>query len=450
MINTVEQAFRSFISCLQIAKLYDIDHPKFKKFLDEAYQSLKGALGLQNEIVIGIVGEELAYESEILFELSKAVKTMIQYLKSRDIERMVFSAGLEKEELRKFISFLIMPKDQIKIQPQEYLNLSGVRNINVGKIKASGGQEAAVGQGLGAGEIDYTGLYNTSMENCSNSVENVLNLKEVDYLNLKFTVNNVLEGLLGGYQELLKLVLLKRFDQVTFVHIMNVSVLSMYFSSRLGLNKEDILDIGIAGLFHDLGKLYVSRKILNKPGRLSDEEFTKIKGHTVFGAELLLKHIDDFGVLPVLAAFEHHIKNDFRTYPQVPYPRPPHLASSIISICDIYDALFQRRSYKIGYPPNIVYDIMMKEREKYFQPGLVDEFFKRIGVWPIGAIVALNDKSIAIVRDVNASDIFAPRVEVVSPQEQKRFIDLKETKEQLKIEKALDTFTEGREFAALI
>jgi hypothetical protein len=104
----------------------------------------------------------------------------------------------------------------------------------------------------------------------------------------------------------------------------------------------------------------------------------------------------------------------------------------------------------VGYPPNVVYDIMMKEREKYFQPGLVDEFFKKVGVWPIGSIVALNDKSIAIVRDVNAGDIFAPRVEVVHPQGQKGFIDLSEKKEQLKIEKALDTFTEGREFAALI
>jgi len=449
MIDAVEQAFRSFISCLQIAKLYDINHPKFKKFLDEAYRSLKGALGRQNEIVIGIVGEELAYESEILFELSKGLKTMIQYLKSRDIERIVFSAALEKEELKKFVSFLIMPKDQIKVQPQEYLNLSGVRNINVSKLKVSG-KEAAVQQGPGAGKIDYTDLYNSSMENCSNSVESVLNLKDVDYLNLKFTVNNVFEGLLGGYQDFLKLALIKRFDPGTFVHIMNVSMLSVFFSSKLGLNKDDILDIGIAALFHDIGKLYVSRKIITKTDRLSDEEFAKIKGHTVFGAELLLKHVEGLGILPVVAAFEHHIKNDFRTYPRVPYPRPPHLVSSIISICDIYDALFQRRSYKAGYPPNVVYDIMMKEREKYFQPGLVDEFFKRMGVWPIGAIVALNDKSIAIVRDVNAGDIFAPHVEVVSPQEQKRFIDLKETKERIKIEKALDPLTEGREFVSFI
>jgi HD-GYP domain-containing protein (c-di-GMP phosphodiesterase class II) len=216
------------------------------------------------------------------------------------------------------------------------------------------------------------------------------------------------------------------------------------------LNKDDILDIGIAALFHDIGKLYVSRKIIKKTDKLTDEEFVKIKGHTVFGAEILLKQVDELGILPVLAAFEHHIKTDFRTYPQVPYPRPPHLASCIILICDIYDALFQRRSYKAGYPPNVVYDIMMKERKKYFQPELVDEFFKRMGVWPIGAIVALNDKRIAIVRDTNASDIFAPRVEVVSPQEQKGFIDLKETKEQVKIDKALDPLTEGREFASLI
>jgi len=448
MIEGVEQSFRSFMSCLQTARLYDTSHPRFERALDEAYQSLTAVLGQQDELVIGIVGEELACEREIMFELSRMLRTMILYLKARGIERIVFAAALEKEELRALITFLRMAKDEARGTPAEYLSRAGVRHIAVGRlVGVARGDSPQDGNG---GEPDAPGLYDSAMESCSSAVMSALNLEDVDYLNLRFTVNNVLEGLLGKYQDFLKVAFLKRFDQGTFIHSMNVSVLSMFLASRLGMGKDDVLDIGIAALFHDIGKLYVSRKIITKAERLSDEEFAKIKGHTVLGAELLLRQVGALGMLPVLVAFEHHMKNDFRTYPRVLYPREAHYASSLISMCDIYDALFQRRSYKANYPPNLVYDIMMRERDRYFRPALADELFRKMGVWPTGAIVQLSDNSVAVVRDVNEDSIHCPRVEVVFPQEQRRMIDLEEAKGWLKVEKALDPLTEGSEYRAYV
>jgi putative nucleotidyltransferase with HDIG domain len=448
MQDRIENAFRGVISALQIAKLYSTEHLKFTKFLDKAYQDLREALAERAELVIGIIGEELAYEKEILFELSKSVKPVILYLKSRGIEKIAFYQAITKDELAKFISFLIAPKDEIKKEPQEYLSSLGVRNIAVGKIKTGISEGSLEKSAVEA--VDYLNLYNNSLDNFSQSVGKVLDLEELDYTNLRFNVTHMLENLLGRYQEFLKLASVKRYDVNTFVHILNVSILSMYFATKLGFSQDDILDIGIAALFHDIGKMYLSRSLIKKTDKLTGEEYDKVKSHTLSGAEILLKYEESLGVLPVVVAFEHHLKAEFRGYPRLYFPKKPHLGSLIVSICDIYDALFQRRSYKVGYPPLVIYALMVKEKQNLFEPKLVDDFFKVVGVWPIGTIVGLSDSRIGVVRDTNEDDIFSPQVEVVFPEDKKEYLDLRTKKEQLSISRSLDPLLEGKEYMKMV
>jgi hypothetical protein len=116
----------------------------------------------------------------------------------------------------------------------------------------------------------------------------------------------------------------------------------------------------------------------------------------------------------------------------------------------VYDALYQKRNYKNNYSPDLIYDIMLKEKEKAFDPKLLDKFFSIMGVWPVGAVVALSDKRIAVVRDENEDDIWSPKVQIISPADDKRVIDLKETKNDLKIEYALNPWGEGKEYLALL
>jgi len=449
MLTQIENAFRGLINALQIAKLYGADHQKVGKFLETANQKLQEVLAERPELVIGIVGDELAFEKEILFDLSRSIQPMIAYLKSRGVEKIAFTRGLTSDELAKFVAFLMLPKEEYKKEPQDYLDAAGVRNISVGRLKGTGGAGGAVQPEEVVQAVDFLNLYNGSLDNFSQSMENVLNAQDMDYINLRFNVTNMMETMVGRHQELLKLAAVKRYDVNTFVHTMNVSILSMFFASRLGLAKEDILDIGIAALFHDIGKVYISRNIIKKSDKLTDEEFSAVKGHTVFGAEILLKYVDTLGMLPVLVAFEHHLKPDFKGYPKMAFPHKPHPGSIIVSICDIYDALLQRRSYKSPYPPNMVYEIMMKSRDNTFEPSLLDTFFKIMGVWPIGSLLALSDKSVAVVRDENEDNIFLPKVEVVHPAESRRMIDLKEAK-GIAIEKFIDPQVEGKEYSGLI
>ena len=407
MLNKIENSFKDLVSALQSAKLYTTGHPMFAKSLDKAFDSMQEVFKERQEFIIGIIDEELAFEKEIFFDLSKTIKPAILYLKERGIERIIFSRALEKEELFNFIEFLTLSKDEVSANPQEYLKLKGIRNISVGKIQ--GTPSSRVGEDEHSESND---IYDNSLKNISQTLTSVLDKEAIDHLNLKFSINNIMENLTGNYQEFLRLATVKRYDVATYEHMLNVSILAMYFSSKLKFNKTDILDIGIAAMFHDIGKLYISRKILNKTAGLTDEEFSKIESHAVLGAEILLRYVDNLGILPPVVAFEHHLKYNLGGYPKSPFLKKPHIASLIIAICDIYDALSERRGYKNDYAPDLVYSIMIKEKATTFEPALLDKFFKFIGVWPIGSIVALSDGRVAIVRDENEEDIRLPKVEV--------------------------------------
>ena len=115
-------------------------------------------------------------------------------------------------------------------------------------------------------------------------------------------------------------------------------------------------------------------------------------------------------------------------------------------MCDVYDALTQKRSYKTDYPPDKVYEIMSLEKGKLFDPALLERFFQVIGVWPIGAIVMLTDGRIAVVREVNEQDIYRPKVEVVHPVAAGEVIDLLETRDRLQVKEALNPLGKGQEY----
>lgn len=439
MPGKIEDSIKDVISSLQLAKIYPLEHPKFKESLEKAWMSLLSLLDERDELVIGIIGDEVAFEKEVFFDLSRMVKPLIQYLKEREVEKLVFRRGVTKEELSEFISFLITAKERIGADAQKYLLLKGVKNISVGKITVSSQGEAA-----------YAHPYDDSLHKVTKPLDAVLNNEDFDYLDLQYTFATLLEGLQEGYQGILKLSVFKKHDVSTFGHLLDVAILSMYAAYKMGFVKNDVKDIGIAALFHDIGKIYISRRIIEKPEALSGEEFAIMKSHTTLGAQILLKYVSHLGILPAVVAFEHHLRYDAKGYPKVTFAQKPHPVSLIVSLCDVYEALNGRRSYKRNYPPDMIYGLMEKEKGGLFEPSLFEKFFQIIGVWPVGTVVALSDKRIAVVRQINEDDIFSPKVEVVFPAEKKEHIDLKERKNELTIESALNPFAEGKTYAHLI
>jgi len=440
-IEKIKIFLKNFFSSWQVAKMYEITHPLFIDSIDKAYTGLREVFANESQLTVGIFGDELVSENHVFFELSKQSKSAISQLKDAEIEKISFSSMVEKEELVNFVASLINFQKE-KVTFPEMLISQGVRNISVGGIGA--GSDKNLPEKGTKGDKSSLAQYNNCLDAFPRVLDSLFDQGTVDLLNLNLITNSITASLLSSYNIFLQLSLTKKHDVSTFGHLINVSILSVSFASKLGLKKEDCLAIGIAALFHDIGKLYITRRIIQKPGQLDKDEFFKIKSHTVLGAELLLKHTKALTYLPVVVSFEHHLGYNLGGYPKVSSSYKPHLASLIVSICDVYDALTQRRSYKRDYPPDMIYRIMIKDRGSKFSPELLDIFFRTMGVWPCGTIVELDDGKIAIVRR-QTDDIFNPLVEVISEKEKLK-LDLSQAKKDFSIRRSLNPLSEGKKY----
>jgi len=441
----VKHVIISLMNAIQSGKIYSADHPKFAEFVGHLYSDLVELLAEKKEVVLGIVEGELAWENEIFFGLSRRVATLIDFLQASGINRIVFHQGLRLEELSLFIHQLTRPGKKKFPDDRENEEAPGIQSIKVGRLRAQA--RGATAQDPVA---EKRSQYENSLEFASRSLTAVLNREEVDFLDLRFNILNIMENFLGRHQEMLNLISVKHKDLITFVHLLHVSVLSMFFASRMGFPKEDVLDLGVAALFHDVGKLHIASEILKKAGKLDEDEFARIRDHPVLGSMILQDYRDAMGILPAVVAFEHHLRYDLKGYPKVAYPRQPHTASLIVSLCDVYDALAQKRAYKADFPPEKIFQTMFLEKGRLFDPALLDRFFQSIGVWPVGTIVMLSDERVAVVREVNEQDIYQPKVEVVFPEDRKEIIDLLEKKGAIGIRESLKPMEEAQKYLGYV
>jgi HD-GYP domain-containing protein (c-di-GMP phosphodiesterase class II) len=441
------------MNAIQAAKLYREEHPKFTEFVESLYAKIVEILEERKELTVGIVTGELAWEDEIFFNLSKRLEPLIKFLEESRIARIVFQQGLRLDELSHFIIFLARTKNLDKVDEQEYFTLHGIQNIRAGRLRAQ----------VKAEDVDVAAelrtKYDSSVQVAAHSLNMVLEEEDIDYLDLRFNILSIMEDFMGRHQELLNLISVKDRDLATFVHLLNVSLLSMFFASRLEFSKDDVLDLGIAALYHDVGKLYISLKIIKKKTKLAEREFIQIRDHPVLGARILEGYKETLGTLPIVAAFEHHMRHDRTGYPKVAYARKPHLAAMMISICDVYDALALKRCYKKDYPPDKIHELMVMEKGRMFEPELLDKFFRHLGVWPVGSIVALNDGRVGVVRENHEQDVRRPVVEILSPGNGQNgqngganggeTVDLLSDR-NLVITEALNPHDRGREYLALV
>jgi HD-GYP domain-containing protein (c-di-GMP phosphodiesterase class II) len=206
---------------------------------------------------------------------------------------------------------------------------------------------------------------------------------------------------------------LKDFDDYTFTHSLNVSIISMAIGRKLNKNEKDLNTIGLAGIMHDLGKMKIPEKILNKPDKLSEEEFRIMKQHPVRGYDLL-KHYTDFSEDILLSVLQHHEKADGTGYPGGLMEKQIHPNAKIISISDVYDAVTSDRVYHQGRSPSEALKLIFENSGKHFNETLVKFFINLMGIYPVGTLIMLDSHELAIVFDSNQKDILRPTVIVIS------------------------------------
>jgi putative nucleotidyltransferase with HDIG domain len=211
---------------------------------------------------------------------------------------------------------------------------------------------------------------------------------------------------------LVALTAMRNYDNYTFTHMVNVSILTMGQARALGVEGRLLREFGLSALMHDIGKVRTPKDILQKPERLTDQEFVIMRRHPIEGAEIL-RRTPEMPILAPVVAFEHHLRLDGTGYPEGAKRSVLNLGTMMCSIADVYDAMRSQRAYQKAFPTDRVLAVLKKDDGAHFDAQLVRRFVQLLGVYPPGTLVKLTSDVVAVVTRIHAPDPYRPRVKLL-------------------------------------
>ena len=248
------------------------------------------------------------------------------------------------------------------------------------------------------------GIYAQTMEVISDVMDHVKLGKALRLKRAKRVVQSMIDQLLAAETNLLGLTNLRCHDEYTYNHSVNVGILSIAIGQRVGIGKNRLVDLGMAAVFHDIGKSCIPLAVLNKPGPFDEQEWAVMRRHPVLGVKelLKLKGVDALTARIMQGSFEHHLNLDGSGYPRVEYPRGVSLSGRIVAIADCYDALTSARVYRrIAETPDATLRYILQKSGTIYDPILAKLFVNALGVYPVGTLCQLSSGELGVVMRSN-------------------------------------------------
>jgi len=399
-----EDFVRRIATAVRGANLYSPTHPLVLRGIDNLVASAQEALQAVPSIIVGFIDDEIVVDGARLPRGTAALVGFARDLREREIEKVTLTRGVTRDEIRHFVAVLGDRKTSVHVTDQ--LNARGVRHITLGKVIVEDVSDDQAG--IAAAQRVYTTAVQTA--------ETLWDAAKAGEQPDPGTARKIIDGLARLVTQdrtsLMALTALKKYDNYTFTHMVNVAALAMAQARSLNLDGALLREFGFAALMHDIGKVNTPLEVLNKPGKLTKEEFDIMKRHVVDGAHIL-RRTPEMPALAPIVAFEHHLLHDLSGYPENIGSRKLNLCTMIVSIADVFDALRSNRPYRQGLATVRIRSIMGEQDNPAFNPVLLKRFVSLMGLFPIGTLVRLNTEELAVVTAEHPTDPFRPQVKIV-------------------------------------
>jgi putative nucleotidyltransferase with HDIG domain len=408
-----------FYRLLKGTAIYDRKNVNIDRLTQECTQVINNIVQSEGDLFLKIVRDNFFFNNiRIIVSADKfpIFKAFWQDMRKRWIGEVEFSEEVNEEHLRDFIYLLSGLEENNEsnyLYVKKQLEYRNIESIDVGKLEFYKDEEIYVDsedQKRHSKEV-----YFKTIGLVKEVVDGIHQQKALNIRKAKRLMQNAVNAIMQDDSTLLGLANIKNYDEYTFNHSVNVAIYAIALGQRIGIPKKHLSHLGMAGLFHDMGKTKIPREILNKTEKLEPEEWAIMRSHPVIGTELIMR-MKEWGELStrmIEGAFEHHLRYDLTGYPRLTRKRKISLFGRIIAIADFYDALVRPRVYnRFPFVSEKILGIMLERSGKDFDPAVVKVFINMIGIFPLGTLVLLNTNEMGIVTQIQeeAEMIDRPKV----------------------------------------
>jgi putative nucleotidyltransferase with HDIG domain len=404
MSTTAEDLIRRLGATVRAAELYAPTHPLVGRTATGLLSAVAQALAESASVIVAFLGDDVVINDRRLARSSANLAGLLRDMRDRKVEKITFTRGVELGDIRALMDELADRTARTAVGDR--LTARGIRRVVVSKVAIEDDSTEP------AGLARARQMYSTAVAGAETIWAAARAGSQPDPAEARGIIDSLSRLVYQDRTSLLALTALKRHDNYTFTHMVNVAALSMAMARSLELEGPMLREFGYAALMHDIGKVRTPLEILNKPDKLTDEEFAVMKRHVVDGAQMLRRTPETPALAPVVA-FEHHLKQDLSGYPENVGARQLNLCTMVVSIVDVFDALRSHRAYRAGLATDRIRHIMSQQESTAFNRTLLRRFVNLMGLFPIGTVVRLNTEELGVVTQTHPDDPFRPQVKLI-------------------------------------
>ncbi len=412
---------------IRTAQIYDRSNSVYVRQAEGLFRLMETLLEKHEELYLkSKEGYLFLNDTRLKFSFDGYVssKFLMDIFSKLQFEGLIINSGLVSTELDEFI-FILAHADTEAQEPFETLEKkvlsSDIRNVKLEKFASEWdvGDESVPENQKKLAKKRFFKTLSVAQE----SMESAKSGRSINTVKSKRAIQFLIDQLIQNESNLMSLTSIKNFDEYTFAHSVNVCILSVSLGARLGLSKKKLSELGFAALFHDVGKVRLPLKILNKPAELDEKEWEEVRKHPVYGVKTLLskRSLDRFSARAMVVSFEHHLKLDLSGYPRLNTKKDPGLFTRIVTIADVYDSMTSGRVYaRVPMTPEEALRRMLADQGTAFDPVLLKVFINMLGIYPVGSLVVLDTGEVGVVMKANPAELSRPEVAIIADRSGKK------------------------------